>query len=139
MPLFDDYCKEINLHVRHVAQLLVTWYAFFVTANLFSLGWFITADSTRTRIAKPILWVVVTLFLVVNVLGIAALRAVRRYFISAHGRLRALLDSSSSADAAAPLLLDSPIPLALYRRAVDLMTASLVAIFSTWLALGVLR
>lgn len=139
MALFDDQCKEINLHVRHVAQLLVNWYAFFVTGNLIALGWFITSDSTKVLITTSVLWTVITAFLVVNILGICGLQAARRYFIGEHRRLQALLESNSPYESASALLHISPIPTALYCRAVVLMSASLVAIFSTWLALGLLR
>jgi len=139
MSLVDDQCKEINLHVRHVAQLLVTWFAFFVTGNLIALGWFITAISTRVRIPTPVLWTVVSCFLVVNILGICALHVIGRYFRTENRRLQELLKSIPTVDAMSPLLRISPIPIVLYSRVVALMIVSLIAIVSTWLALALFR
>jgi hypothetical protein len=139
MALLDDLCKEINLHVRHVAHLLVQWYVFFVTANLIALGWIITADRTKVLITTAVLWAVVTLFVVVDVLGVCALYSVRRYFSAEDRRLCEIL-STIPLDAGVPeLLRSSPIPLLLYGRAIFLMASSLVALFTTWLALGLLR
>jgi ABC-type transport system involved in cytochrome bd biosynthesis fused ATPase/permease subunit len=88
---FDDTCKEINLHVRHVTHMLVTWYTFFVTANLLAVGWFIAGEPIHGGAAKSMIWSVVVLFLVVNLLAIEGLRAVRRYVDRANDTLQFLL------------------------------------------------
>lgn len=136
MTLLDDQFREINLHVRHVAQLVVTWYAFFVTANLLAIGWFITTDTSKVKIDRSIVWTAVALFLAVNILGLLALHVARRYVAAENGRVQAFLSLQA---AEAELLSRSPIPARLYTRAIVLMSVSLVAIFSTWLALGILR
>jgi len=138
MSAVDDYCKEINLHVRHVAQLLVAWYTFFVTANLIAVGWFMTADQSRARLARPLLWVLVILFVLVNLLGVLAMRFIRRYLIAADSQLLDLLQSEpiSGEDTR---IERSPIPLTLYLQMLRIIAVSLLAIVAAWLVIGFVR
>jgi hypothetical protein len=139
MGFIDDQFKEINLHIRHVAQLVVTWYVFFITANLVALGWFVTTDPTRTLITKPVLWMIVTVFIVVNVLSVIALLAVRRYFADENVRLTDLIRIIAGQPPLPDAACTSPVPAALYRRTVSLMNLSLVALMFAWIMYGFLR
>lgn len=136
MNVLENQYKEINSHVRHVAQLIVTWYTFFVTANIVALGWFATTDQTKAaQFAKLTPWLI-GLFFFVNILGCAALLYVRSYFHKENSRLEVGLTKITEGDAGYHALNGSPLPLRLYECAVSIMIVSLLAIAVVWCVLG---
>jgi uncharacterized membrane protein len=136
MSALEDYCKEINLHVRHIAQLLVAWYTFFVTANIVAIGWFFTTDPARVRASEFVIFVAVTVFVLVNAAGFVAMRTIRRYFVAADRDLLKLLQYTFSTEEGLPPIDSSPIPLALYCQMLRIITVSLLAITGAWLVIG---
>ena len=113
MAFIDEQCKEINLHIRHVAQLLVAWYTFFSTGNLLAMGWFVTT-SPPIKLTPSAAAFGSCIILAVISLGVVALIAIGRYLAEANARLENLIreivpDPSLSSSARA-----SPVPMALY-------------------------
>jgi len=141
MSALDDEFREIHNYVRHVAQLSVAWYTFFVTGNLVAAGWF----SWTTTKQDPLLempgtvWAVCLVFLAVNVLGILVCAFVRRYFLQADSRIKEILLSLSSDSSSSQPPATSPVPLVLLCRSAVLMMLSLVVLMCAWVSLLVLK
>ena len=74
---FDDNVAWM----RALFQNFLSWYTFFVTANLFALSWIFTDKLKREG-----LWPLVILFIVLNVCGIATAALLAKYIAKAEGR-----------------------------------------------------
>lgn len=109
-----------------------------MTANIVALGWFATADLVKApRFTELVPWLV-GLFFFVNSLGCMALLAVGAYFQKENDRLQIGLTTALKAQSSHDAFNGSPLPLHLYKRAVHIMTLSLVAIGTVWCALGII-
>src|SRR5260370_38325614 len=105
MVAFEDELREINNYIRHVAQLLVAWYTFFIAANLVAAGWFASASSVAGNIGtRQARWTLCLVFIAVNALGLLACALVRRYFGQADARINEILVHPSK----------SPVPVHLF-------------------------
>ncbi len=68
---FENKIKEIHNNIRHITQLAMSWFVFFVTINYASMGWLASEKATLNR---AIIWTIAGAFIVQNFLGIVALR-----------------------------------------------------------------
>jgi hypothetical protein len=66
--------KELQNNVRHITQLGMNWFAFFVTVNYLTMGWLAKPPSSGGEsIDRRIIWRLAGVFIVQNVLGIVGL------------------------------------------------------------------
>lgn len=133
MGLVEDQFKEINNHVRHVMQLLVTWYTFFVASNVVAIGWIATTDKTRLLTGNLMLGCGITgVFVTVNLLGIIALVYIRRYFIETNAKISIMVQLIEPETNYHSYFRESPAPITLFNISSTLMVLSLLALLSFW-------
>jgi hypothetical protein len=139
MGLIDDQFREANNHIRHVSQLIITWYVFFISGNLVAVGWIATADSNKIISVSLLLrFSIYMVFIIVNILGIMALVTVRKYFLIESSRITEMILHIDKDTQIAACFRDSPVPRELYIRSIYLMIASLGAIIIVWVCLSVM-
>ncbi len=63
----ENKIKEIHNNIRHITQLAMSWFVFFVTINYASMGWL------ATSLNRAIIGTIAGAFIVQNFLGIVAL------------------------------------------------------------------
>ena len=136
MSLAEDQFIETNNHVRHVAQLVLTWYAFFVTGNIVAIGWITKADTNGTiSIPYEVTWSIIAVFVFVNLLGILGLIADKKYLIDEDTRIKEMIDTLDTN--IETCFKKSPVPLQLYSRSISLMIASLIALIVLWISVAI--
>jgi hypothetical protein len=78
----ENKVKELHSNVRHITQLGMTWFAFFVTTNYLTIGWFAKFPSSvgsastscdSEDISLFIIGTVAFVFILQNVLGIVGI------------------------------------------------------------------
>lgn len=75
----ENKVKELHTNVRHITQLAMTWFAFFVTTNYLTLGWFAKDVGSANGIANPFMvYTVASAFILQNVLGIVGIWMVKK-------------------------------------------------------------
>ncbi len=71
----ENKIKELHSNIRHITQLAMNWFAFFVTVNYVTMGWL--AKGPGDGGANPhVVSIVARVFIVQNVLGAFGLAAV---------------------------------------------------------------
>lgn len=61
--------KELHSNVRHITQLAMNWFAFFVTVNYLTMGWLAKRPSSAAESIDPnIIKVLALVFIVQNLL-----------------------------------------------------------------------
>jgi hypothetical protein len=65
----ENKVKELHANVRHITQLGMSWFAFFVTINYFTIGW-LAKGPISEKPSPDIIWIVALVFIVQNGLGI---------------------------------------------------------------------
>lgn len=70
---------ELHLYSRHLIQLWVQWFTFFLTVNYVALGWFAGGDHNKLTNRCSLVYIA-ALFITQNVLGIIVCMIARRYF-----------------------------------------------------------
>lgn len=73
----ENKVKELHSNVRHVTQLAMNWFAFFVTLNYLTIGW-LAKDADTKNVNPLIIRLVATLFIVQNCLGIFGIHWVKK-------------------------------------------------------------
>jgi len=74
----ENKVKELHSNIRHITQLGMTWFAFFVTTNYVTLGWFAQVPSEEGKKINPlIIGMVSFVFIVQNALGIFGIYKVK--------------------------------------------------------------
>ena len=74
-----DKVKELHDNVRHITQLGMAWFAFFVTINYLTMGWLAKAPASGRESINPyIILIVAGVFILQNVLGIAGICKVNK-------------------------------------------------------------
>lgn len=76
----ENKVKELHNNIRHITQLAMTWFAFFVTTNYVTLGWFAKVpSSTEGEKVNPLMiYIVAGVFIIQNCLGILGIELVRK-------------------------------------------------------------
>jgi len=83
----ENKVKEVHNNIRHITQLTMTWFAFFVTTNFLSLGWFAKVPSSKSekfnsQINPRMICIVAGVFIIQNFLGIIGVVMVRKTVIA---------------------------------------------------------
>jgi len=69
--------KELHSNIRHVTQLAMSWFAFFVTVNYLTMGWLAKRPSSPDEsVTSGIISVLAVVFIVQNLFGMVGLRLV---------------------------------------------------------------
>jgi hypothetical protein len=117
---------------RHLITNLVYWYAFFVTVNYASMGWFAVQGPNSSGSSLIIL--IASLFVMQNVLGILACARIKRHILSVRNKIVSYEQSLAGQELDAETI-EVLMPATVYARAIQLMTLGLVAIVLAWTAL----
>jgi hypothetical protein len=89
--LIVNKIKELHNNVRHITQLGMNWFAFFVTVNYLTMGWLAKPPSSGVEsINSHIIRVLAGVFIVQNLLGIVGLIWVLRAAIAMKGEVNRL-------------------------------------------------
>ena len=123
---------ELNQYARHGMQLIVTWYTFFIGANLFALGWFYTDEGQKAQAATLFCYAICPLFVFVNVLGIFLCIVGASAFKKRHGRVLEIMKWMASQQKVEGIEIKSPIPVDIYLKAIFLMLISLCGTSLAW-------
>lgn len=74
-----DKIKELHDNVRHITQLGMAWFAFFVTINYLTIGWLAKAPASgRESVNSYVVLIVACIFILQNVLGVVGICMVNR-------------------------------------------------------------
>jgi hypothetical protein len=94
--------KELQTNVRHITQLGMSWFAFFVTVNYLTMGWIAKGSANKSidgisngDINSSLLSTVAFVFVVQDILGIVGLSCV---LISAMKMKKAIISLQNGKD-----------------------------------------
>ena len=123
---------ELNHYARHGMQLIVTWYTFFIGANLFALGWFYTDGGQKAQAVTLLRYAICPIFIFVNVIGIFLCIAAANAFRKRHGRVLEIMEWVASLQKVEGIQMESPVPVDVYLKAIYLMLISLCGTSLAW-------
>ncbi len=69
----ENKLKELHNNVRHITQLGMNWFAFFVTINYLTMGWLAKGSGNESINSRFPVWIIASVFIVQNLLGIVGL------------------------------------------------------------------
>jgi hypothetical protein len=69
-PMLENKVKEMHSNVRHITQLAMNWFVFFVTINYATMGWLAGGTVSLNR---GIISLIASVFIIQNFLGIVSL------------------------------------------------------------------
>ncbi len=118
--------------MRTLFQNFLTWYTFFITANLFVLSWIFT-DKVQREGQLPL----VVLFFVLNVCGVVTITLLRTYVTNAERRnielVRRLNELAKFSEQSA---MRPTFPLQLARTGFVFMAVGLIVIAALWVVVA---
>jgi hypothetical protein len=122
--------SDLNAYARHSFQTLVSWFTFFVTVNYASMGWLAGSDNPNTKMVD----LIGVMFIIQNLLGIAACLLVKRYLLLTDKKILGLEQHvvGSPLRVVAELDNETPMPLTLYSWVIILMVGALLTIIGAW-------
>jgi hypothetical protein len=133
----ENRLKQLHEYNRHVAQLIVAWFTFFVTVNYAVMGWLLSTVYAAKPVADSVphsIWLlrlIVFLFALQNLLGICACRVIRSHLLASASLVHQL--EASLAEPELPSFLTVPVDV--YGRSLGLMLIALVVLMSAWFSL----
>jgi hypothetical protein len=143
----ENKVKELHTNVRHITQLAMTWFAFFVTTNYLSLGWFAKDVGNVNGIANPVMvYAVAFAFMLQNGLGIVGIWMVKKSARGMAAQVRTyenwllinkdLLEEISENDVTKKLQIDilecPSIPITLYKPILCFLQVVLLSLIVAW-------
>lgn len=128
--------EEINNYNRTFFSIAITWYTFFITANLFVVGLLLSKIMEGRVITPPYLLSLSFLFIFVNVLALVACRLSIRYLRKREERLVAIVEVLNKPDRNNIMCL--PFQLSVVVGLERLIEWSLVGMTSFWVAFTIL-
>ena len=138
----ENRLKQLHEYNRHIAQLIIAWFTFFVTANCAVMGWLLVTLSAAKQTAdsrhpiEHILPLIVALFALENILGICACLVVRGHFLRRAALAHKIEASLFIPDPEGSLVSDfQTVPVDLYSKALWLMTIALIFLLLAWCSL----
>lgn len=133
MNLLEKEMNEIHNYVRHNIQIFLTWYTFFITANLVGLQWFVSLPKVGQSVSFNQYLSSALGFLIVNLLGLYASHHTRKYIKSSDVRVNEIVNilaTNSKYNSGTP---QSPVPIKLYFKGIIAVQVSLIAMSISWL------
>lgn len=124
--------EEINNYMRVIFSIAITWYTFFMTANLFAINSFLSKTLEGKSIPPTYLLLMSFIFIFVNILALAACRLSTRHFCEREGRLVTIIEilKKSGRDK----IMSSPLPLSFFTGVARLIIWSIVGALFFWVA-----
>lgn len=120
---------------RHHFQLLLGWYTFFLTVNFAAIGWFTSVLLTGS-LEQSLPSIFIALFFITQqIFSYIAIGQVTRYFVQTHARCVELLNKMASNAAVRHLQPQTPIPIEIYVKIMDLMRYTLISFCFFWIVL----
>ncbi len=124
---------EIHEYVRHIYQLFVGWFTFFVTINYATLGWLAKASGAEVSLSTR--WSIAVLFFCQNALGITACLFVRAFLIARALEVDKIEQMHGDISLGRLLEFDvGTVPRELYSRTIILMMLALISLLVWWAA-----
>ena len=108
----ENKLKELHNNVRHVTQLAMNWFAFFVTVNYLTMGWL--AKGGSDSVDRVIIQIVAGVFIVQNIFGILGLKCALIALKEMKMQVSTLENSSSSENDESQKSKHESIPFTLY-------------------------
>jgi hypothetical protein len=117
---------EFHSYARAHFQQLISWFTFFLGANLIALGWIV--DKGRSgKFIEFIVW----FFLAQVPLAIGACQAARWYFRAAERRVASIRKELAGVTRGE----ESPFPYTFYASVTYIMSATCLSVLLLWIAL----
>jgi hypothetical protein len=134
--LIVNKVKELHTNVRHITQLGMNWFAFFVTVNYVTMSWLAKGPSNETQIDSAIVWRIAFVFIVQNFLGILGLTWVLVAARAMKVQVSKFENSNSYADnePQAEGLKSESIPIALYIAIGVFLILVLISLIWAWIS-----
>jgi hypothetical protein len=117
---------EFHSYARSHFQQLISWFTFFLGANLIALGWIVDKDR-RGAFILFIIW----FFLAQVPLAIGACQSARLHFKASARRVDAIRKDLARATGRE----ESPFPYKFYAAVTYIMSATCLSVLSLWVAL----
>ena len=136
-----DKVKELHDNVRHITQLGMAWFAFFVTINYLTMGWLAKAPASgRESINSHMILIVATVFILQNILGIAGICKVNKEAKALAERVKTFENLLLNADNEVNMedLKATVIPDCLYKSIARSLVMVLSLLIPAWLVVAVL-
>jgi len=134
----ESKIKELQTNVRHITQLAMGWFAFFVTINYASMGWLAAKAPGGGSIDSRMIWIIAVVFIVQNILGIFAIcgveKATRVKSKQVHMYEKLIFDEGKP-----PRILKAEsIPIKLYTTVERCLSVVLLSLALAWVAFALL-
>jgi hypothetical protein len=117
---------EFHSYARTHFQQLISWFTFFLGANLIALGWIVDKERNGTFIIF-IIW----FFLAQGPLAIGACQSARLHFRTSARRVAAIRKELSETTGKE----ESPFPYTFYAAVTSIMSVTCLSVLSLWIAL----
>ena len=133
----ENRLKQLHEYNRHLAQLIVAWFTFFVTVNYAVMGWLLISLYAAKPVAGSLphgtrlLPLIVILFALQNVLGICACWVIRSHLLASAALVHQL--EASLGEPETPSF--QTVPVDVYGGSLLLMTIALVLLLVAWISL----
>jgi hypothetical protein len=126
--------KELHTNVRHITQLGMTWFAFFVTLNYLTMGWLAKTPGSGSESTNPrIIGILAAVFIVQNGLGIVGIYIVKRAAKAGAAQVSAYENALLKADESnIEVLKYASIPANLYAYIAGFLMAVLFLLMPAW-------
>ncbi|MCP4713063.1 MAG: hypothetical protein GY869_30915 [Planctomycetes bacterium] len=114
--------------------MIVTWYTFFIPANLIGIGWI--AFTAKNTDVNPIIAIAACLlFIVLNVWAFQVCHVAKNYYIDTNRRIKTILEVLAPHGDDDSIKPKSPLPANHYTKAIRVMELSFYAAIAAWVIL----
>ena len=145
MSELEKEVNEIHSYLRHSIQIFLTWYTFFITANLVGLEWFVSQLGEDKSISFEYYLFCVVGFLVVNILAFLTSFDVKNYRLKAEKRVRKIREIPEETNSKEEQKKKeekekslSALPFKLYETGIWAVQISLICVSVVWFILVII-
>ena len=131
---------EINLYIRSIYTLYITWYTFWIAFNLAVAGWIVLSQLKWVAELKekgiqydPAFYILVCCFMIVlGVLGLCVCGYIDNYFKNQESRIEKILEIVLEIEQGSSPLAMSPLPLETYIKTTHLTRCAIATLVVIW-------
>jgi hypothetical protein len=134
----ENKVKEINNNIRHITQLAMSWFVFFVTINYASMGWLATSSVNFNR---TIIVTIAGVFIVQNILGMVSLRETEKAIKKMSDQIECYEKLSIDEDSkwCHGILESQNVPIELCKNLRKYMSWVLFSLIAAWVIYAIMR